>query len=481
MWSKPIPLGWYFGAQWERRHGRNWPRALCDNWLRTDRFLRNFAHEIPVCPCTVHQALNDKGRFMPDFDCDRDANPSCFNHRGGVHCVRSGTPSSQGSEQQCCYDRNGFLMLSYDQMWGSRPRRNHNVGQMPWNEANKVPTLSQWFHDIRPYYSCCRWQDEQAVGCETFRFERRPSQDCVAYQAPAVASIFGDPHVVTYDNLQYTFNGMGEFVLSRGNNGQERFDVQGRFEQVSRNMHGPVMATHLTSLAARGNTTTTIEVRVRPRDAQWRYRLDVFANGRRIYFDRQSLKFQNFDGVTVFTPSYILNQSEVVIMFSSGVGVEVVENAGFMTGRVYLPWSFINKTRGLFGNWSFDMQDDMTTPDGTIVSTNLNNFESVHRDFAMRWMLSDRETEGVGQGLFTREFGRTASYYANATFLPNFIREPRDFLPPNRTQDVERAHDLCGESYQCRYDFGMTLNRDMAHFTRNYYDSAVNIAAANRE
>jgi hypothetical protein len=157
LWSKPIPLGWYFGPQWERRHGLNWPRALCENWLMTDRFLRNFAHQIPICPCVLEHALLDKGRFMPDFDCDKDANPTCMHHRGGIHCVRSGQPSMQGSEQQCCYDRNGFLMLSHDQMWGSRPRKVHNVGQMPWNEAGKVPTLSQWFHDIRPYYSCCKF------------------------------------------------------------------------------------------------------------------------------------------------------------------------------------------------------------------------------------------------------------------------------------------------------------------------------------
>lgn len=233
---------------------------------------------------------------MPDFECDRDYNPTCLHHKGAIHCVRTGQPNHQGSEQQCCYDRNGFLMMSYDQMWGSRPRRNHNIGQMPWNEANKVPTLSTWFNDIRPYYSCCFWQDEQAVGCETFRFERRPSQDCVSYQAPAVGAAFGDPHFMTFDNLQYTFNGMGEFVLVRVNDGRQRLDVQGRFEQVHRNVHGPVMATQLTSIAARGNESTIIEVRVRPRHAQWRYRLDVFADGRRIYFDRPSLKFQSFFG-----------------------------------------------------------------------------------------------------------------------------------------------------------------------------------------
>lgn len=46
-------------------------------------------------------------------------------------------------------------------------------------------------------------------------------------------------------------------------------------------------------------------------------------------------------GVTVYTPSHILNQSEVVVMFQSGVGIEVVENIGYMTARVYLPMQFM--------------------------------------------------------------------------------------------------------------------------------------------
>ncbi|XP_037921986.1 protein mesh isoform X5 [Hermetia illucens] len=481
LWSKPIPLAWYFGPQWERIHGREWPRALCDNWLRTDRFLRNFAADLPLCPCTLQHATYDKGRYYPDPDCDKDSNPTCLHHKGAIHCVRTGQPTEQGAQQQCCYDRYGFLMMSYDQMWGSRPRRNHDIGLMPWNEAGKVPTLSTWFHDVRPYYSCCYWQDEQAVGCETYRFERRPSQDCVAYQAPGVGGTFGDPHFVTFDNLQYTFNGMGEFVLAKGNDNKEKFEVQGRFEQVHRNVHGPVKATQLTSIATRGNTTTVIEIRLRPPHAQWRYHLDVFADGKRIYFDRPSLRYQHFHGVTVYMPPYILNQSEIVVMYSSGVGVEVVENAGFMTARVYTPWSYINKTRGLLGNWSFDPSDDLTLPDGRVVSVNLNNFEAIHRDFGLKWMLADREIPGVGAALFTREFGRTASYFSNESFIPVYQREPKDFLPANRSYDIERASELCGESYQCRYDYGMSLNRDMAHFTKNYFDSIVNIRTTNEK
>lgn len=46
-------------------------------------------------------------------------------------------------------------------------------------------------------------------------------------------------------------------------------------------------------------------------------------------------------GVTVYQPMYLLNQSEIVIMFSSGAGIEVVENKGFMSARVYLPWNYM--------------------------------------------------------------------------------------------------------------------------------------------
>ncbi|XP_050672826.1 protein mesh isoform X1 [Leptidea sinapis] len=479
LWSRPIPLGWYFAPQWERIHGQRWAQSLCNNWLRTDRFLKNFAAQVWVCPCTLEHALLDKGRFLPDVDCDKDTNPTCRYHWGGVHCVRSASPSPEGSGQQCCYDKNGFLMMSYDQMWGSKPQRSHDFGYTPYNEANKVPSLSHWFHDMIPFYQCCMWQEEQAVGCETFRFERRPSQDCVAYQSPGVAGIFGDPHIVTFDDLQYTFNGKGEFVLVRVDHPQLKLDVQGRFEQVPRNIYGPVNATQLTSVVAASNNSVPIEVRLRPTHAQWRYRLDVFADGKRVYFDRPALRVQYFPGVTVYQPMYILNQSEIVIMFSSGAGVEVIENKGFMSARVYLPWTYMNQTRGLFGNWSLDINDDFIRPDGTLAAIDLNNFQTAHREFAQYWQLTDREQKDVGVALFVREYGRTAAYYNDNTFVPNFIREPIDFLPANRSQDVDRAIEICQDSYQCRYDFGMTLNRDMAEFTKNYLSSITNIKETN--
>ena len=122
---------------------------------------------------------------------------------------------------------------------------------------------------------------------------------------------------------------------------------------------------------------------MRPYWAQWRYKLDVLVNARPIYFDRYPQKIQHFPGVTVsrirklhvlqfqlfskiieiksctsllffsifhyedftqfqvYTPSQILNQSHVIMMFKSGAGVEVIENKHYMAARVFLPWEFV--------------------------------------------------------------------------------------------------------------------------------------------
>lgn len=44
------------------------------------------------CPCLLKQAVADKGRFLPDFSCDRDGNTECDYHFGAIHCVRTALP-----------------------------------------------------------------------------------------------------------------------------------------------------------------------------------------------------------------------------------------------------------------------------------------------------------------------------------------------------------------------------------------------------
>lgn len=48
--------------------------------------------QVERCPCLLKQAVADKGRFLPDFSCDRDGNTECDYHFGAIHCVRTALP-----------------------------------------------------------------------------------------------------------------------------------------------------------------------------------------------------------------------------------------------------------------------------------------------------------------------------------------------------------------------------------------------------
>ncbi|XP_063705418.1 protein mesh-like [Culicoides brevitarsis] len=449
LWSHPIPLAWYFGSQWRSKYGNLWPEALCDNWIEREMKMKDFANTIPVCPCTLDHILNDKGRFLPDLSTNMSEN-----------CFKSAFLSSSNAEQQCCYDEEKFLMLSNDKIDASRPKRRHNNAF--------VPSLSQFYHDEAPFYACCLWQTEYSRSCEQFRMEMRISQDCVGYQSPAIASVFGDPHFITFDGLEYTFNGIGEFVLVRS----KYVDVQGRFEQMPRGVMGDVKSSFLSSIVVKGNNSLVIEIRLRPKSSL-KYRLDVFLNGKRTFFDNHGMKQQFFKGIVVYTPLEITNQSKIIVMMDSGIGLEVQENHGMMSARVFAPWNFINSTFGLFGTFNFDPDDDLTLPNSKILNVNTNNFAIVHREFGLKWLLSDKFQEGIGKSLFLREYGRTSDFYTNDLFRPNFIKEPSEFLPSNMSEHVKIAAKICDESYQCRYDYGMTFDEKVANNTKIWYEKTL--------
>ena len=66
---------------------------------------------------------------------------TCRNVRtvGSQPChTLSSVSSNDGAGQQCCYDIDGYLMMTSDSMWGGNPHRAHNLGMRPFYEANKV-------------------------------------------------------------------------------------------------------------------------------------------------------------------------------------------------------------------------------------------------------------------------------------------------------------------------------------------------------
>lgn len=83
--------------------------------------------------------------------------------------------------------------------------------------------------------------------------------------------------------------------------------------------------------------------------------------------------------------------------------------------------------------------------------------------------------------MFLREYGRTSDFYTDDQFQPNFIKEPRDFLLKNQSDAIQIATELCDKSYQCRYDYGMTFDEDVAVNTRWFYESLMQSQEINRK
>ena len=72
------------------------------------------------------------------------------------------------------------------------------------------------------------------------------------------AWFFGDPHINTLDNLAYTFNGLGEYVLI--NTVNSTFTLQGRTARV-KDANGTLGdATVFSAFAAKDLTSDTVVV-----------------------------------------------------------------------------------------------------------------------------------------------------------------------------------------------------------------------------
>ncbi|XP_033128004.1 uncharacterized protein LOC117125583 [Anneissia japonica] len=147
-------------------------------------------NDVPACPCTSTQANADSNFVNANF-------LNFFFHKGAEDCFRSTTSTQAGSGQQCCYGKDGNIL----------------VGPPGGGTADRYsPADHFWLHqayDVLPYIACCKLSNN----CDKY-YKKRPSDDCSDYDPPRPAAGTGDPHVTTLDGKKVTFNGAGEFLMA---------------------------------------------------------------------------------------------------------------------------------------------------------------------------------------------------------------------------------------------------------------------------
>nr|XP_014348447.1 PREDICTED: mucin-4-like isoform X2 [Latimeria chalumnae] len=112
--------------------------------------------------------------------------------------------------------------------------------------------------DLLPFEWCCN----KTTLCHLY-YEKRPSDTCKHYSPPAIGQIYGSLHFKTFDGVDYSFKGLGEYVIVRISSlqGFNVFTLQGQTD-VLETSNGYSRVTAFKSFAAFYQGTMKVEWRL---------------------------------------------------------------------------------------------------------------------------------------------------------------------------------------------------------------------------
>ena len=165
--------------------------------------------------------------------------------------------------------------------------------------------------------------------------------------------MFGDPHLVTLDGYQYTFNGRGEFTLVETMD--QSFTLQGRMiqPQGSTNSTSVGGGTSFVALAMKQSGNPTVQLEISGDE------LIVLVGG--LELDFAGLTEQSIGNITVVDEG----DDTFTVRITSGVTLQASKRNQILTNiLVTVPEDFV--TRGLLGQFNGDPTDDFLPRDNTV-------------------------------------------------------------------------------------------------------------------
>ncbi|XP_038063643.1 uncharacterized protein LOC119734296 isoform X2 [Patiria miniata] len=414
------------------------PRQQCHNWHSRQPpyhslgiYLDAFAD---TCPCSLVNARLD-WRYIPipaynlPPELRSDFPAVCY-----VRLYQS--PGAPGP--QCCYNT-----FTGDLLYDVRsPRVASVLERFPFSPIFYTDDwYQQWLdEEVWPRYYCC----EQSTLCHLYK-QWRPLMDCKAYVPPAWLWLWGDPHVVTLDGLEYTFNGLGEYTLAliEDDDGQRVFQLQGRTRQAVDTETGELsQATVYSGFAAVYTGEARIEVKLSD-DAM---DLVTTVNGTVVTPTTQGLVFDNLRVTKTGNPI------KVSVVYSDHVTFIVGVNNSMADITVLFNEDLKGKTKGIIGVWDDDPSNDVLKPDGSLQTGSGDNGVLVEIDyfeFGEAWRIEEEDSL-----FFYQSPAESYDSLNDPNFSPDFLQELIDKAPPGKYNE---AKAVCGSSKTCLYD-SLALN-----------------------
>ncbi|XP_054941439.1 LOW QUALITY PROTEIN: mucin-4 [Physeter macrocephalus] len=393
------------GLQIYKLHKEEKPnyRLQCLQWLKRQSQWPSWGWNQISCPCSWRQGLWDL-RFQP------------------INIAWSGL----GSRQLCSFSSwRGGVCCSYG----------------PWGELLqgwRVQSPWQFDQELEPQNWCCHFNDKPYF-CALYQL-RRPRISCAGYQPPRPAWMFGDPHITTLDGANYTFNGLGDFLLVRTWDRNSSFLLQGHTAQT-----GSAQATNFIAFAAEYRSSSldpiTVQWFLKPSDT-----IHVRLNNQTVTFEpnREGAKGQemfNTSGVVMTR-----NGSMVSANFDGAVTISVIALSNILHASCSLPEEYQNHTEGLMGFWNGNPDDDFRMPNGSALPPGSSEEMLFH--YGMAWEING-----------TSLFGKREDHLPS-NFTPVFFSQ----LSGNKSLN-ENLTSKCNGDKQCIYDALATGNKSLGLYT----------------
>lgn len=251
---------------------------------------------------------------------------------------------------------------------------------------------------------------------------------------PSPSGLTGDPHFLTLDNVKYTFNGWGEFILLEIL--EIRFEIQVRLEPYKNSLGVLTQGTVFRGIVVAGNDIDKVQIELSEQN-----NVIILLNG--LIYD-----FNPEDTIALNGLYLVTSDSTFNFIFDNGITIrlELSETHDSFFIVTAVPRSFGSKTRGLLGVMDGNEKNDFTLPNGTIASIDPDNDKEVYYEFGKLWANNENTT------IFTYTNG--LSYYSyNKSYVPLFLSDGINFT--NESLKII-AEEKCGNNKQCLFDISTT-------------------------
>ncbi|XP_038046056.1 fibrillin-1-like [Patiria miniata] len=441
------------------------PRLYCRNWYSrqfvTMSTLFWWFQTAHTCPCSWMNAFLDPrwthigfNYFLPNSGSSSSVAAVCYARRFQF-------PNNAGL--LCCYSTSTWSLL--------RGVRSAVVASV-FEHYPVSPLFStesfynqRYDQEVLPRYYCC----SASTLCHLYD-DYRPAMGCWRYRPPFWFWFWGDPHIKSLDEVEYTFNGLGEYTVAliENDNGAQIFELQGRTQRATNAETGELTdATFYSGFAAEYPGEGRVEVKLNKR--QKADDLITTVNGDVVTPTTAGLLIGN---ITVKRDA---STNKVVTMFPGDIQFTVGVNNSIGDITVQFGQTYRGKTKGLLGVWDDDQSNDATRRDGTIQPATGDGGEMIERDFynfAETWRITEENS------LFYYVGDETWALSNNHSFQPSFYE---DLVAAATPEKLTKAQELCGDNKMCLFDTLATDDESIGQSTvmLNEMNSASESAAKN--